>query len=426
MASGILLASQFLAGGLLLVLAVALLVIKFGSRVNRAFALYLLLEGATILLLNIGRLNEETQPGDLWLRLAYYPLIVLPLALLHFLLVYRHPVRSRAMVAASIALGAVALALVTFHALQPCAYACASGSGVEAGPLLAFAGLKPLFQAGVALVLIMDVRRGTPARGRAVYLVAMAFGLLAAFDAGLGVLRTIAGPWEGNYVPGAWILANRSMQFLALAVAMLTFVLARQTISGGPDARRAARVPTGMLLGALASAALIVSLPDSASSFATFLAGFWRTLLPAVIAYALIRHRLFGIEVKIRASVAFALVAAVFGGTYFLVSEGLEAVVSERYGTIGGLAAAALLTLLAKPITALANRVATFLIPAAPLPTDLPPRKGAAIYRAQFILFQQDGELSEKERRLLDNLRASLGVSAPDAQRIEREASLRG
>jgi hypothetical protein len=425
-AGGILLASQFLAGGLLLVLAVTLLAIKFGSRVNRAFALYLLLEGATILLVNIGRLNGETQPEDLWLRLAYYPLIVLPLALLHFLLVYRHPVRSRAMVAASVALAVIALGLLVFHAVDSCAYACTKADGREAGPLLAFAGLKPLFQAGVAFLLVLDVRRGTPARGKAVYLVAVAFGLLAAFDAGLGVLRTIAGPWEGDYVKGAWIFANRSLQFLALAVALLTFVLAGRTISGDSDGPRAARLPTGMLVGALASAALIVSLPDStAGSFATFLAGFWRTLLPAVIAYALIRHRLFGIEVKIRASVAFALVAAVFGGTYFLVSEGLEAVVSERYGTIGGLAAAALLTVLAKPITAVAKRVAAFLIPAAPLPTELPPRKGAAIYRAQFALFQQDGELSEKERRLLDNLRVSLGVSSTDARRIEREASLR-
>ncbi|MHB1262289.1 MAG: hypothetical protein ACYC2H_11305, partial [Thermoplasmatota archaeon] len=365
MSGGLLLASQFLAGGLLLLVAGGLLVIKFESRVNRAFALYLLLEGATILLLNIGRLMGETMPDELWLRLAYYPLIVLPVALVHFVLVYRRPVGGRGMLLTALALAALALVLVAIHAVDSCAFACVDTDGQQAGPLLAFAGLKPLFQALVALVLVADVRRGSAShRHKAVFLVAMAFGLLAAFDAGLGVLRAIVGPLAGTYEPNAWIFANRFLQFPALAVALLALGMAHSTLRKGRTSPQAANLLAGTLLAALASAAFIVLKPDSGtSSSGTLLAGFWRTLLPTVVAYALIRHRLFGIDLKLRASVAIALVAAAFGGTYFLVSEGLEALVSSRLGAIGGLAAAGLLALLAKPITSVARRAAAFLVP---------------------------------------------------------------
>ncbi|MHB1262258.1 MAG: hypothetical protein ACYC2H_11150, partial [Thermoplasmatota archaeon] len=102
----------------------------------------------------------------------------------------------------------------------------------------------------------------------------------------------------------------------------------------------------------------------------------------------------------------------------------LEALVSSRLGAIGGLAAAGLLALLAKPITSVARRAAAFLVPSIHGVGESGP-SGEAIYRAQFRMFIEDGVLSAKERRLLDHLRSQLRVAPGLAERIEREVSLR-
>ncbi|HUR26114.1 MAG TPA: hypothetical protein VM327_08905 [Candidatus Thermoplasmatota archaeon] len=420
MAGGFLLASQFVAAGLLLLLAVALLAVKFDSRVNRAFALYLMLEGLAILLLNIARLEGETDPNDLWLRLTYYPSVMLPIALLYFLVVYRRPLGGPAVRAAGITAVLLAGAVGILHALDPCASACLDGNGSwRAGILTAFYGLKTLALGVVALVLALDVLRGRAGpRSRAVLLVSGAFGLLAFFDAGLVVFLVATEPLHSGYVAGPWIAAARLLALPAVVVAMAALgVVARCQARDGLS--HPARILV-LVLMALASVAFVAIPADSASgNLGTLLAGTWRTLVPAVVAYALVRHRLFDVEVKVRASLVFALVAAVYGGTYFLVSEGLEAVVSSRFGALGGLVAAALLTLLARPITDAARRLAAFLVPGLQVKPTAPIADREAIYRSQFLLLMEDGTLTTKERRLLDQLRGHLGIPVARARRME-------
>lgn len=423
MADGLLLVSQFVAAGLLLLLAVGLLAIKFNSRVNRAFALYLLFEGLAILCVNVARMQGETEPGDLWLRLAYYPLIVLPISLGYFLVVYRRP-KGPGLLAASIAALVAAGTLLVLHALDSCSFECLDGEGgLHAGPLLAFAGLKPLLQASVAMTLAVDVARGAAGvRSKAVALVALAFGLLATFDSGLGVSNILAGPSAESYEPEGWIAINRFLQVPALVIALGALGLLFRTSPWDLEKRTTRSLLAAAVVAVGLSILRIVSTEGTDGyQFGTFLAGSWRTLMPMVVVYALLRHRLFDIDLRVRSSVAFALVAIVFGSTYFLVSEGLEAVVSSRYGTLGGLAAAGLLTLLAKPITGLARRIAKVVVPGIHGLSD--PDGAAAIYRAQFLIFNEDGFLTAKERRLLDHLRRHLKVRASEAARIEQEVA---
>jgi hypothetical protein len=420
MAGGWLLASQFAAGGLLLLLAAALLVVKFNSRVNRAFALYLLLEGLVILFLNVARLRGETDPNDLWLRLTGYAAIVLPLALAWFLVAYRTPRAGRGATVAGLALLLLAATAAIAHAADPCAFTCIDADGeAEAGPLVFLFALKFVLQALIALLLAGDVARGRAGvRHRAVFLVAVAFGVLAYFESGLQVLLVALEPLSSGYAPGLWIAAARLAAFPAFALALLAVgVLARTA-----HTRRTGRRHVMLLSGALAATTatiLYVGLAPAldAANWGTLLSGFWRILMPAVVTYALVRHRLFDIDLKVRASLVVALVAGIYGGTYFLVSEGLEGLVSNRFGTLAGLAAAGLLTLLARPITGWARRLAKYVVPGVSHLDSAEDRE--SIYQSQYLLLMEDGTLTPKERRVLDQLMRQLGISQAKARSLE-------
>jgi hypothetical protein len=47
------------------------------------------------------------------------------------------------------------------------------------------------------------------------------------------------------------------------------------------------------------------------------------------------------------------------------------------------------------------------------------PKAGEEIYRQQFLMLQEDGVLTAKERRSLDELRSHLGLAARRAATIE-------
>jgi hypothetical protein len=150
--------------------------------------------------------------------------------------------------------------------------------------------------------------------------------------------------------------------------------------------------------------------------------GLWRLSLPLFVTYALLRYALFDIDLKVRAAVAWTFVVVVFGATYFLVSETLEGLVSDRYGKVGGLAAAGLLTIAGEPLAKAGRRVAKALMPGVQDVRKVAPKAGEEIYRQQFLMLQEDGMLTEKERRSLEELRTHLGLVPKRASAIERLA----
>ncbi len=156
------------------------------------------------------------------------------------------------------------------------------------------------------------------------------------------------------------------------------------------------------------------------------LLGLWRLSLPLFVTYALLRYALFDIDLKVRAAVAWTFVVVAFGATYFLVSETLEGLVSDRYGKFGGLAAAGLLTLAGEPLARAGRSVAKALMPGVQDVRDVAPKAGEEIYRQQFLMLQEDGTLTAKERRSLDELRQHLGLAPKRASVIERLALAAG
>ncbi|HVM45759.1 MAG TPA: hypothetical protein VM582_07460 [Candidatus Thermoplasmatota archaeon] len=138
--------------------------------------------------------------------------------------------------------------------------------------------------------------------------------------------------------------------------------------------------------------------------------GAGRTLGVLLLAYAMVRHHLLGVDVKLRWTISRGTTAAVFVAVFFLVSEGAQEFFELRTGSgYWGIAAASVLVFAIAPIQRLAERVAEHAVPPAQ-----PPRREET-YRATLRRFLRDGAATHEEERVLANLAADLGIDAARA-----------
>lgn len=431
-------------GVAMLLLALLLAAVDFHKRVNRAFAAFLALRGLTIgmFALNLspaaGRAVEATFP---YLSLAAVPVVA------YFASLYprrRGPLSRPGMgwaVLAAIALldGAYLLWHGGFYTLAPgdaptdLQQARAGLHYADFGPLaLVGFGLFPLMSC-LGVLFVRDYTRSPEGTQRTSYfLVAAGFLVNGVFDGtrqAVGLARLLEDGGAYPWLPWGWTFALLPALSLVPAVAGLALVVSHRFAGKGEERRLERRRETLLLVLAglaAATAAASLLLPAGSEFFAhpatVALLGFWRLTLPLFVTYALLRYALFDIDLKVRAAVAWTFVASVVGGAYFLVSETLEGAVSDRFGQFGGLAAAGLLTVLGAPLARVGRRVAAALMPGVRDLDAAGPRAGEEIYRQQFLMLQEDGRLTDKERRSLEQLRERLGLAATRATAIEARA----
>ncbi|MCA1812240.1 MAG: hypothetical protein LC623_09565 [Halobacteriales archaeon] len=183
-----------------------------------------------------------------------------------------------------------------------------------------------------------------------------------------------------------------------------------------------------LILTALALATPLVAeflLPpeDPQPRMATFLYGLWRMALPAAVAYALVRHRLFGIDIHLRRGVVRGAVLVVFLGVFVSISKIAENYLSTFGIVVGGiLAGLALLAL--SPLEKLGRRIADAVVPTAAPVEAMPAGDKLGLYASQVRLVWSDGAMGRKERILLDQLRDRLGIPFDVAARIEHEEAV--
>ncbi|HET6403925.1 MAG TPA: hypothetical protein VFH78_04710 [Candidatus Thermoplasmatota archaeon] len=144
-------------------------------------------------------------------------------------------------------------------------------------------------------------------------------------------------------------------------------------------------------------------------------------LFVLMLAYSILKAQLFDIDLRIKWTINRGTVAAVFVVVFFVVSEGAQLVFQERVGAWAGLAAAALLVFALAPVQRFADRLTERAMPAVEgSPAYLQFRK-LEVYKGAFEAAQEDGEVTERERAVLDRLRRELGVESADAAAIERD-----
>ena len=94
---------------------------------------------------------------------------------------------------------------------------------------------------------------------------------------------------------------------------------------------------------------------------------------------------------------------------------------SAELGNFAGLLAAAVVVFFLAPLQRFAERVASAAMPNTENTPEYAMFRKLQVYEAALIEALPDGNISERERDLLDRLRDSLGISTADADAIERE-----
>ncbi|HVL87587.1 MAG TPA: histidine kinase N-terminal 7TM domain-containing protein [Candidatus Thermoplasmatota archaeon] len=414
---------------LTLALAAALLVFNADRAPNRAFAGLLLLRGLLSLTVGLALVAPDGIAARFWLGL--HPFLVVPAlaAALWFAIVYP---RKRSLPwfshrgALAILLGLTLLAELALLSDPKLYWDLRGLEGLRAadvvhfplpkGPLHAAFGATVLAFGALVLVFVRDALSLPAGRMRnSVLLVAMGFALVVAHDA----VGRLAGPPKGEPVVDALVAA--SLVVVALACAILT------RVPVGADRTRRAFVPLVVLAavsGAVPHALPVGSEAQLAASFV--LSSLWRFALPLLVAFAILRHQMFGIELGVKRTISRGTLAGLFLASVFVAAKLGENLAESAFGDngvlLGGIAAGLFLFLL-NPLQRFAERVAEAAMPDIKPPSRMSPTEREHAYREAAQAAWADGTLTRKERILLDRLRLALELDHVAASRIEREAA---
>lgn len=140
-----------------------------------------------------------------------------------------------------------------------------------------------------------------------------------------------------------------------------------------------------------------------------------------VLAWGLFRSQILDFQFRLHMGISRGAIAAVFIGMFFVVSELTAELLSERIGPILGIMATGLLVFALAPLQRLGDRIG-YAVVADPRPVqELTPQEHEQMLREQFELALEDGVLTVNELRMLESIRARLGISPDVATRIQSE-----
>ena len=204
---------------------------------------------------------------------------------------------------------------------------------------------------------------------------------------------------------------------------------------------RTARAVAWTVLAA-AFLGLLDSVPGAGYASGIGTNGIARIVAVALLSYAIVRHHVLGLDVKVRFAIKTSTIAAVFLAVLFIVANIAQNYLGGQYGVVVGGAAAGLLFFAMAPIQRAAERLAEKAVPVAgvttlaavtPVPKGLsgtPDARGEGSYRNAVQRALRDGRMSREEETYLVQLAHDLGITGPRAHAIlveaEREGGLRG
>ncbi|MCA1812799.1 MAG: hypothetical protein LC624_02475 [Halobacteriales archaeon] len=213
--------------------------------------------------------------------------------------------------------------------------------------------------------------------------------------------------------------AGQTVLLAACVVAWLRSAARTQ----GPDARLARNLVLLMLAVPLLSMLIDVAVGPLALRVGPPQFGIARTLGVLVLAYAILRHQLLGIDVRVKWTLRQSTVAAAFIGVFFVVSNGAQTLFQSTLGPYLGIAAAGLLIFAIAPLQRAAERLADAAMPGVKPAGDMGPDERTRAYRDAARVPWADGAISKDERALLDQLRETFGLSYEEAALLEREGA---
>lgn len=408
-------------------LALALWLLWLDARrlANATFAAFLLVRAAGTFAFTLERLAPAPQDELLWDRLRAVTTILTVATVLLFVAAYPEE-RRRAPGRTVAALAGLAALVVAAYAVQPSLWATYRIEGGE----LQHATIGPLFVFQLARVPVVGIaawvfalswsRAPRAPNAGALLTVALAFGLYAAYDAANATTLLLS---QGAGSVQGWALAEYVVDVLTfLPVGAAAWALGRGRLSRTQkvDARRAR---LALLLPVATNAfvllLLVTGLEAPGGATALFFQGVWRLSLPLLVTYALVRHALFDLDVKIKRTLRRVVVAGLFFLVFFAVEQGGQQLLQDRAGpAIGGLAAA-FLALGLSPLEKVADRVTDAAMPHVESVRELRRDDREALYRELARSAWASGRVTPDERRLLDVAGRRLGLRAEQRERLE-------
>jgi hypothetical protein len=298
--------------------------------------------------------------------------------------------------------------------------------------------------------------------------VAFMVGIMFAFPVYLGFLSTLGGPvgrflrrpaarflpWSLPLVGLAALLFRRSLiiahpdptaddiwatiggplftMYRVLALLMWLLGLAAtiaywRTSPIGTSMRRQSRVfalgfgihDGGMLL------AIGIAVAGGASTGVGWIVAYYglpivKLVLLTLVTYGILRVQLFDIDLKVKWTLGRGTTLTLLTGAFFLITETVEFFLPGE-GLIANLVGAGIVALLARPAWRLGTRFANTLLPGIVETEEFRRGRRLDVYRASLEAVAADGLITERERRILETMRAKLGISADEANRVETE-----
>lgn len=383
---------------------------------SRFFSLFVIVWGIEIALFNARGLAEFVRSEPIVLGTIFSLVLLETLFLVHFIVQFRgaEAGRSRRWSYGTAAFVAVVGAML---ALDPSRFLQGTGFTTQASLLIFLPNFAALY---VALHLLVDrylsLSRGLELRETAI--VATALSLYAGYTAGfflsfyalewwsLDQLDTVA---DGPYLV---LFLGASLLLGALVVRILRRT--PEPPGDGLDRWVLAGLSLPFLLGVATGA------PSRLTDVRVDLFGVLRVAAALLIAYGLLKYDLFDIDLKVKRGLSRAATVSVFVFAFFIVSEGVELLISEAMGTWAGLGAAGLLALGLRPIERQADRLADRAMPRVEPSEAYLEERRAKVYQAAVERAAHDEVLTEREREILAGLREELGLREEEAQEIEQ------
>jgi hypothetical protein len=399
-------------------LAVWLLWLNPHHAANRAFAAFLVARGGVIVANRA--IDENDGPG--WdvasraLLLATVPLIVI------LLVTYVRPASRRRFTIVA-ALMAFLLIVEAFYLVVPCAAECSVEGRRWIGPLgLLTFGLTPALGTS-GLLLVIRARRAARDQRGADLLLGAAFALNSLLVSSTSLTFEALSP-PGSlarlYYPSPWTIPSLALVGFAIIPSIVALVLVAIGVGRTVSMVTLASALVIGGIGIVTGASPLIG--DQATNSALSLAGVALLMLPAMGTYALLRHGLFDIDLRIKNTVHRGMVGGAFLAVFFIVAQVAQNYLSEAMGYLAGGVAAGILLFALRPLEHAGERIADRLFPHVRSVSQMGDDERVALYRGQASLAWADGVLDPSERRMLDDLRVRLQLSHEQAALLERES----
>ena len=140
-----------------------------------------------------------------------------------------------------------------------------------------------------------------------------------------------------------------------------------------------------------------------------------------LVAYGILRLQLFDVDLRIKRGIKRSTIATSFVATFFVVSEFAGNYLSDQLGTMMGVLATGILVFFLDSIQRAAEKVSNAAMPNTNESVEYLSFRKLQVYEASLRASLEDGTISKRQRKVLDNMITSMNLDAKVAQQIEMD-----